>query len=140
MAAYITEAIKQTLNRLTAGTQKQEIGTIVETLSTGSLCVITAAITADASGVGGLSVTIPFDFELLDVVVQARATSGSGTVTVRKSTNAITNAIVMDTDTTITRAGTVNDAYSAILTTDSINVITAGANDRGLVTLIGKRA
>jgi len=136
--ALITDAMKQVLNRLTAGTQKNSIGDAVSSLSTGSLCCVKVSITADATG--ELAVTIPFDFELVDVIVQARATSGSGTVTVKKGVNAITNAIVMDTDTTITRAGTINDAYSSLVVGDTVTVDTANAADRGLVTLVGIRS
>lgn len=99
---------------------------------------IKVSITADATA--GQSVSIPYAFELVDVIVQARATSTSGTVQVRKSTTAITDAIIMATDTNITRAGTINDAQSTILTTDSINVITHGAGDKGLVILVGYRS
>jgi hypothetical protein len=99
---------------------------------------IKVEITADATA--GQSVTIPYAFELMEVIVQARDTVENGTVTVRKGTDAITNAIIMAADTVITRAGTITDAQSTILTTDDINVITANAGDVGLVILSGYRA
>ena len=73
------------------------------------------------------------------VVVQARAASGSGTATVRVGTNAVSDAIVMAVDTTMVRAGTLNDAYTTLAAGDNLNVITNGANDRGLVTVVCRR-
>ena len=101
--------------------------------------IIKQAITSDCHSTGQ-AVTIPYAFELVDVIVQSRATSASGTVTVKSGANAITDAIVMAVDTTITRAGTINDAYSTIAVTDTITLLTNGANDRGMVMLIGYRA
>jgi hypothetical protein len=96
---------------------------------------ISAEVAADASSTA-VSFTIPFACEIVDVIVQARATSGSGTATVRKVTTAITDAIVMAVDTTIVRAGTINDAQSTLAAGDNVNVITNGGTDRGLITLV----
>lgn len=119
------------LNRMNADSQRCGLGTY------GLVCV-PISITSDASS--GQSVTIPFDMYLIDVIVQATATSTSGTVQLRKATTAITNAIAMATDNTIARAGTIDDTRSTLLTTDSLNVLTNGSGDRGIVVLIGYRA
>lgn len=95
------------------------------------------SITADATG--EKAVPIPFACEVIDVIVQARATSESGTATLKKGSNAITDAIVMAVDTTITRAGTINDAYSTLAEGDTVTVDAHGANDRGLVTILVRR-
>jgi len=102
------------------------------------LVILTATISAAANATA-VVVPVPVDIEILDVVVQARATSGSGTATVRTGTNAITNAIVMATDTNVTRVTTIDDSRSTILSGGSLNVLTAGANDRGLVSIIARR-
>lgn len=102
------------------------------------LVILIASIAASANATA-VTVEVPFDIEIVDVVVQARATSGGGTATVRTGTNAITNAIAMATDTNITRAGTIDDSRSTILQGGSLNVITAGANDRGLVSILARR-
>lgn len=94
---------------------------------------VTAAANSTAA-----SLTVPFACEVVDIVVQARASSGSGTATVRKGTSAISDAIVMATDTAIVRAGTIDDAYSTLAAGDSLTVITNGANDRGVVSVIVK--
>jgi hypothetical protein len=95
------------------------------------------SITADATG--EKTVPIPFACEVIDVIVQARATNGGGTATLKKGSNAITDAIAMAQDTTIARAGTINDAYSTLAEGDAVSVDAAGAADRGLVTILVRR-
>lgn len=124
------------------GTEVKSIQDNVTTLQShedNSMVVVKKAITADATG--GLAVTIPEAFELVDVIVQARATSGGGTVQVlRDASAAITDAITMAVDNAVTRAGTIDDSKAAIATTDAITVKTNGGSDRGLVTLVGIRS
>lgn len=98
------------------------------------LLILVYAITADATG-GLTVVTMPFAAEVIDVVVQARASSGSGTVTLRKATSAITDAIVMAVDTTVVRAGTIAAANALLAAGNTLTVITNGSADRGLVTI-----
>jgi len=100
--------------------------------------VLSAAITADATG--GQSITVPYDMTIYDVVVVATAASGGGTVTVRSATNAISDAIACAVDTTVARAGTLDDTYTSVTTSSSLNVITNGAADRGLVYIYGIRS
>ena len=118
--------------------QKTEIGNEVlaqQTIDANTPRVVRFAITANATG--ALSITIPYDMVILDVWVECTTASGGGTATLRKSTTAITDAMVMAVDKTMVHAGTIDDAQSTILTTDSINVITNGAADRGVVTILG---
>ena len=104
----------------------------------GAPIYLTASIAADATTTA-VSFTVPIACEIVDIIVQARATSGSGTATVRKVTTAISDAMIMAVDTTIVRAGTINDAQSTLAAGDDVNVITNGAGDRGLITLVCRR-
>jgi hypothetical protein len=98
--------------------------------------VINFEIGADAtSGLKIFDANAPFKFEILDVVVQARAASASGTVTVSDGTTDITDAIVAAVDKVVTRAGTIDDAASEIAAGGSLVLTTNGAADRALVTL-----
>jgi len=121
-----------------ATNQKVAFGSKLYEISTGSIMAVQVAITADATS--GQTFTIPYNGILFDVIVEARATSASGTVTVRDTTNPITDAIVMAVDTTVTRAGTLDDTYTTMTTAGSYNVITNGAADRGNVTLLFYRS
>ena len=126
------------LNNLSPGDQNVMIGDRIRDLEENALVELSYAIVADLTG-GLDAIQCPFAVEILDVIVQARATSGSGTVTAQKGGNAITDAIVMAVDTTVVRAGTLDVAYSLLAEGQYINLVTNGAADRGLVTVIARR-
>ena len=113
--------------------QAAKLGTVVA----GSPVVVKVVIDADYTG--EKSVTIPYDMEVIDVVVQCTAANGNGTLTLKNGTNAISDAIVCAVDTTITRAATIDDAYSTLYTTSTVTVDAHGANDRGIMWIIGYR-
>ena len=119
------------INKMNPASQKDGLGTLLGYQP----IVLKVSIAADATS--GQSVTIPYDMYLIDMIVQCNATNGSGTVTLRNGTTAITDAVICAVNHVITRAGTIDDAHEDLLTTDSINVITNGAADRGTVYLIG---
>ncbi len=83
--------------------------------------------------------TVDYDMVLVDVLVRATATSASGTLTLRRSTTAITDAIACATDVNIDRAASITDAGQALVAGETLNLIANGANDRGEVFLIGYR-
>lgn len=96
---------------------------------------IQAAIEADATS-SAVAFTIPFACRIVDIIVECTAASGSGTATVRKVTTAISDAMIMAVDKVIVRAGTIDDAQSTLAAGNNVNVITNGAADRGVVTLV----
>lgn len=118
--------------------QNVNLGTEVKEMQDVGLLYVQFAVTVDATS--GLAITIPLDMVVIDIIVECTAANGSGTLTLRKSTTAISDAIICAVDKVIDRAGTIDDAQSTILTTDSINVIANGASDRGKITIIGKRS
>lgn len=64
---------------------------------------------------GDIDIVLATKFEVVDVVCQKRNGAGVGNaVTVKSGANAISNAIACDTDTALTRAGTIDDANSTI--------------------------
>ncbi len=103
----------------------------------GDLTILKVIISADATG--GKVVPIPHAFELVDVVVQCYQANLNGSMTLKKGATAITNAIGCGTDKEIVRAGTIDDDYSTLHPTDTIAVYANGANDRGVVWLLGYR-
>jgi len=96
-----------------------------------------ASIEADATG--GLSITVPFALEVVQVIAQCRTANGSGTATLRNVTTAVTDAIVMAVDKTNIEATTIDDAQSTFAAGGNMNVVTNGAADRGLVTVVCRR-
>jgi len=102
--------------------------------------LITAEVTADATlGQNIFNANCPFPIKIIDVIVEARATVGGGTLTLSDGSNNITDAIACAVDTTKTLAGTIDDAYSTIARGGSLVVTAANAGDRGLVTIIARR-
>lgn len=136
----LTTAQADKINRINPDTQEAGLGSEVKILGDYAPVILTAAVTADATGAGGKAITVPFAMEVLDVIVQCRAANGSGSLTLRKSTTAISDAIACSTDKAIARAGSIDDAQSTLAVGDALNVLANGAGDRGLVTIIGKRA
>jgi hypothetical protein len=112
--------------------QKNMIGTLIK----GSPCVVKVVISADATG--EKAVTIPYDMEVIDVVIRCTAASGGGTLTLKNGT-AVTDAIACATDKAVTRAGSIDPAYSTLYTYSSVTVDAGQAADRGVVWIIGYR-
>jgi hypothetical protein len=85
----------------------------------------------------------PFPMRIVDIIVAAQATSGSGSITPRKGTDAMCTAIGCATDGAVARfaAGAVvaNKAFMVLAKGDTVNVIANGSTDRGIVTFIGVR-
>jgi hypothetical protein len=146
-----TENEAESLNNLSPGNQNALIGDVIRDIQEAIGGVATAIsgvtikpmvtieyeITADgSSGLNIFNSNCPFTMRIIDVVVEARATSASGTVTASDGTNNITDAIACDTDTNLDRASTIDNAYSTLEAGDSLVVTTNGASDRGLVTIL----
>lgn len=90
--------------------------------------------------------TAPYAMRIDEVIVNAQATSGSGTVNVMKGTDAICTAITCDTDGAVTRmsAGAVvaNKARLVLAAGDVVNAQAVGGtatNIRGIITIFGHR-
>jgi hypothetical protein len=92
-------------------------------------------VVIDADATGGKAVPIPFPCVVKDVTVVCTASNGGGTLILSNGT-AITDAIVCATDTAVTRAGTIDDAYYTLYPTSSVTVTANGADDRGIVNII----
>lgn len=104
------------------------------------LLQINYEIVADASsGLDVYTANVPFAMEIIDVIVQCRAASASGTVTVSDGTNDITNAIVCAVDNTSIKASSIVHAYSTLAAGDTLDVTTNGAADRALVTFVVRK-
>lgn len=75
----------------------------------------------------------PAKFRVIDVLVIALATAGSGTVKITDGTSDITDAIVAATDKAVTRAGTIDDAKNEISAGGSLSVVVANAADARVI-------
>ena len=136
--SQITAAKADKLNRMHPTFQEMQFGTDVYEISRYSPVIISTAVTAAANSTAK-SVTIPFAMRVLFVVTECTAASGSGTLTLRKATTAISNAMECATDNKVVYSASIDDAQSTLAAGDNVNIIANGANDRGVVTIIGIR-
>lgn len=107
--------------------------------------VINYAVAADASTAVDAFVA-PFAMRILDIIVKANATNGSGTLVPQKGADAMCTGITCATDGAVSRlaAGAVvaNDARLTLAKGDTVKILSSGgtaANTRGYVTFIGVR-
>ena len=125
--------------------QKAGLGTSLYEAQTGQLVAYTAEYTADFSTAVALF-TAPFAMRIVDVLAEAHATEGSGTVKVMKATTEICTAVVCAADGVVSHmvAGATNAtrAQRLLAAGDVINVQAAGgtaANIKGRVTVLAVR-
>lgn len=129
-AHLISTVAKDYVDRLVVANGQTKAGLLaVHTFS------IADAATAD------YDITILDSFEVLDVVVQKRGGTGTATctLTVKSTADAITDAIdVADVDTTLSRAATIDDAYSTIAAGGVLRCsVVDGGNSAIFVSVIG---
>lgn len=101
-----------------------------------------AVTTGAATGLEIFKANAPFKFQVLDVIIQARGASTSGTMKLTNGTNDITDTIVCAVDKTLGRAGTIDVAYSEIDVDETLEVVCAGdtvGDTIGLVTVVIKK-
>lgn len=137
----ISSVFADIINRMNPDAQKTGLGTEIKRLGdleASTPVIITKAVTADATG--GLVITVPAAFEILEVVTQCRAANANGTLKLVNGATDITDAMICAVDKVCTRAGTIDDSVSSVTTSTVLKVVANGAGDRGIVTIIGKRA
>ena len=92
-----------------------------------------------ASGTAGVAVTIPVGATILDVVVTATATVGSGSARVRVTDgDNITDAIDMAVTDAIDRAASIDSTFAKVTVT-GIEIITNSDSDLGYVDIYYKK-
>lgn len=87
-------------------------------------------------------VVVPFDIEVLDMIIQARGASTNGTMKLNDGTDDITDAVVCAVDKVIGRAGAIDDSKVSIAAGADLGIICAGdtvGNTKGLVTIVARR-
>jgi hypothetical protein len=117
--------------------QEEFTPTVIDSLLRVEVVNIAAAI----SGTGGVSAeNIPQGAEIIDVLVQAKATVGSGTAQVKVGGGgaAISDAITMAVEDAIARASTIDQTYK-IVGADGIEVVTNSDSDQGDVYIYYKK-
>lgn len=143
--AKLTAAQIDIVNKMNPTTQSMALGTILGEGQAGQMLAYTAVKAADFSTAVALF-TAPFAMQIVDVIAEAHATEGSGTVKVLKATTEICTAVVCAADGVVAHmvagANVASVAQRTLAAGDIINIQAAGgtaANIRGRVTVIGVR-
>lgn len=117
--------------------QEELTPTVIDSL----LRVEVVQITSALSGTGGVSAeNIPQGAEIIDVVVHAKATVGSGTAQVKVGGGgaAISDAITMAVEDALARASTIDQTYKTV-GADGVEVVTNSDSDEGDVYIYYKK-
>lgn len=107
----------------------------VDTGWRGGLGAFQVLVDADASGALGIATVMPENGEIVDAIVESHATVVGATATVRTGDLSITDAIACTPEHGRVSAGEIEEAVSTRSRGDNINVQTAAAGNRGLVTI-----
>ena len=98
---------------------------------------IVKAITADATG--GVTVAVPFDCRVVDVIAESSFTLENATVKLVNGTTDVTNAIDIDTINVVSRAGTIDAAAAEFDKGDNFKLVTVGATAKAVVTILVRK-
>ena len=135
--SQITAAKADKLNRMHPTFQELQFGTAAYEISQYSPVIISTAVASANST--AVSVTIPFAMRVLFCVCECTAGSTNGTLTLRKATTAISDAMECATDKKVVYSALIDDAQSTLAAGDDVNIIANGAGDKGVVTIVGIR-
>lgn len=87
--------------------------------------IVRVNVNADAK-TAAFSFVMPVSMYIADVVVQAQAAATDGTLTLRRSTTAISDAIACAVDHTLDRAATIDNAQAQTTAGETLNFLAAG--------------
>lgn len=138
--AQMSTITRDRLNKLNHDFQRAQVGTTLYEASQYSPVIFRKEIAAAANSTALAAFTAPFAMRIVDIIVEATATVSGGAVTPKKGTTAMCTAIACAADKAVTHmsAGAVVAALE-LAAGDVVNLSTANAGDRGIVTFIGVR-
>jgi hypothetical protein len=116
------------------GAQNPRLGSRFQAIEQRSLYIQKIVISA-AANVTALAFLAEVSGELVDAWAVGTAASGSGTATLRRVTTALTSAIVMAVVDALAHSTSDVQAQKTIVQGETLNIVTNGAADRGIVYL-----
>jgi len=102
------------------------------------LLALTYFVQADATG-GVTILTAQFPLEVVDAFVVCTTANGSGTLTLRKATTAISSAITCAVQSVLARTASIAVAQYQLAVGDTLTVVANGAADRGKITVLFRK-
>lgn len=124
--SIISSRQQEVINNDNPTNQEVALGDKLQTMATyGMACV---RVVVDDTAADGFNFTMPVAMNIADIVVQAQATATSGTLQLRRTTTAISDAIDAAVNHNIDRAATIDDAQAATTAGETLNFISTGSN------------
>ena len=107
--------------------QEVSLGDKLQAMATyGMACV---RIVVDDTAAAGFNFTMPVAMNIADVVVQAQAAATSGTLQLRRTTTAITDAMTCAVNHTVDRAASIDDEQATTTAGETLNFISTGDDE-----------
>lgn len=107
--------------------QEVSLGDKLQAMATyGMACV---RVVVDDTAAAGFDFTMPVAMNIADVVVQAQAAATSGTLQLRRTTTAITDAIDAAVNHVVDRAATIDDEQATTTAGETLNFISTGSDE-----------
>ena len=124
--SIISSRQQKIINNDNPTNQEVALGDKLQAMATyGMACV---RIVVDDTAAAAFNFTMPVAMNIADVVVQAQAAANTGTLQLRRTTTAITDAIVAAVNHTFDRAATIDDAQATTTAGETLNFISTGSD------------
>lgn len=124
--SIISSRQQEVINNDNPTNQEVALGDKLQAMATyGMACV---RVVVDDTAAAGFNFTMPVAMNIADVVVQAQAAATSGTLQLRRTTTAISDAIDAAVNHTIDRAATIDDEQAATTAGETLNFISTGSD------------
>lgn len=125
--SIISSRQQEVINNDNPTNQEVALGDKLQAMATyGMACV---RVVVDDTAAAGFNFTMPVAMRIADIVVQAQAAATSGTLQLRRTTTAITDALTCAVDHTLDRAATIDNAQAATTAGETLNFISTGSDD-----------
>ena len=135
--AKLSTRLKGIIDRCLPQAQEASLGSKIYDVDNNGLFYIYKVVPAASHA--GIAITIPFACQIEDAIVQCTVASGTGTITVKNGSTAITDAMVCAEDKVIVRAGTIDNSVNSITTSTVLTAITHATGDAGTLTLVVRK-
>jgi len=100
-------------------------------------------VVVDSTAAAGFNFTMPYNMRIAFMAVQAQATATTGTLQLRRSTTAISDAVVCAADHAVTYMGSCDNAQAEATAGETLNFISTGSDGteagkvRAIVYIVG---
>jgi len=107
--------------------QEVSLGDKLQSAATYGMQVVRVVV--DSTAAEGFNFTMPIAMYIANVVVQAQAAATSGTLQLRRTTDAITDAMTCAVDHTLDTAATIDNAQATTTAGETLNFISTGSTE-----------